>query len=76
MAKKEKEVIDTSIGKEKALELALSQIEKQFGKGAVMKLGEFKTTDVEAINKLRCSIRNWWYTKRKNNRNIWSRIIW
>ena len=50
MAKKEKEIIDTSIGKEKALELALSQIEKQFGKGAVMKLGEFKTTDVEAIS--------------------------
>ena len=50
MAKKEKEIIDTSMGKEKALELALSQIEKQFGKGAVMKLGEFKTTDVEAIS--------------------------
>ena len=50
MAKKEKEMIDTSMGKEKALELALSQIEKQFGKGAVMKLGEFKTTDVEAIS--------------------------
>ena len=26
--------------KEKALEAALNQIEKQFGKGAVMKLGE------------------------------------
>ena len=50
MAKKEKEMIDTSMGKEKALELALNQIEKQFGKGAVMKLGEFKTTDVEAIS--------------------------
>ena len=50
MAKKEKEMIDTSMGKEKALELALSQIEKQFGKGAVMKLGEFKTTNVEAIS--------------------------
>ena len=50
MAKKEKEMIDTSMGKEKALELALSQIEKQFGKGAVMKRGEFKTTDVEAIS--------------------------
>lgn len=50
MAKKEKEMIDTSMSKEKALELALSQIEKQFGKGAVMKLGEFKTTDVEAIS--------------------------
>ena len=50
MAKKEKEMIDTSMGKEKALELALSQIEKQFGKGAVMKLAEFKTTDVEATS--------------------------
>lgn len=26
--------------KQKALDMALSQIEKQFGKGAVMKLGE------------------------------------
>ena len=26
--------------KEKALEMALSQIEKQFGKGAIMKLGD------------------------------------
>lgn len=29
-----------AIEKEKALEMALSQIEKQFGKGAVMKLGD------------------------------------
>ncbi|MEA1958077.1 MAG: DNA recombination/repair protein RecA, partial [Chloroflexota bacterium] len=29
-----------STEKQKALELALSQIEKQFGKGAIMKLGE------------------------------------
>lgn len=28
------------VGKEKALEMALSQIEKQFGKGTVMKLGD------------------------------------
>ena len=28
--------------KKKALEAAMSQIEKQFGKGSVMKLGEFK----------------------------------
>ena len=28
--------------KQKALAAALGQIEKQFGKGAVMKLGEFK----------------------------------
>ena len=35
--------------KKKALEMAMSQIEKQFGKGSVMKLGEFKTMEVEAI---------------------------
>ena len=35
--------------KKKALDAALSQIEKQFGKGSVMKLGEFKAMEVEAI---------------------------
>ena len=35
--------------KKKALEMAMSQIEKQFGKGSVMKLGEFKAMEVEAI---------------------------
>ena len=35
--------------KKKALESALGQIEKQFGKGSVMKLGNFKTMNVEAI---------------------------
>ena len=29
-----------AVEKQKALEIALSQIEKQFGKGAVMKLGD------------------------------------
>ena len=35
--------------KKKALEAALGQIEKQFGKGAVMKLGDFTAMNVEAI---------------------------
>ena len=35
--------------KKKALEAALSQIEKQFGKGSVMKLGDFTAMNVEAI---------------------------
>ncbi len=35
--------------KKKALEAALSQIEKQFGKGSVMKLGEFSAMNVESI---------------------------
>jgi len=36
-------------GKKKAIDLALMQIEKDFGKGAIMKLGEVRQTDVEAI---------------------------
>jgi len=36
--------------REKVLELAISQIEKQFGKGAVMRLGEGKVTPIEAIS--------------------------
>lgn len=35
--------------KRKALEAAMAQIEKQFGKGSVMKLGEFKAMEIEAI---------------------------
>ena len=35
--------------KTKALETAIAQIEKQFGKGAVMKLGQTTALNVEAI---------------------------
>ncbi len=35
--------------KEKALELAIGQIEKRFGKGSLMKLGEVAMSSVEAI---------------------------
>ncbi len=35
--------------RKKALDDAMGQIEKQFGKGSVMKLGEYKAMEVEAI---------------------------
>ena len=35
--------------KKKAREVAMGQIEKQFGKGSVMKLGEFQAMNIEAI---------------------------
>lgn len=35
--------------KRKALESAMGQIEKQFGKGSVMKLGDFQAMNIEAI---------------------------
>jgi recombination protein RecA len=37
------------IEKKKALEMALSQIEKQFGKGAIMKLGEESHLNIETV---------------------------
>src|SRR5574344_2494404 len=36
--------------KQKALAAALGQIEKQFGKGSIMRLGDSKTMDIEAIS--------------------------
>ena len=41
--------MEENLEKRKALEVAMSQIEKQFGKGSVMKLGEYKAMEVEAI---------------------------
>lgn len=50
MADKGKEKTPDSTGKQKALEAALNQIEKQFGKGAVMKLGQNSVLNVEAVS--------------------------
>ncbi len=36
--------------KQKALAAALGQIEKQFGKGAIMKLGDNRTMDIETVS--------------------------
>ncbi|MFY1027192.1 recombinase RecA [Actinobacillus seminis] len=47
---KDKEPKDPKEAKAKALEAALGQIEKQFGKGSIMKLGETQTLDVESIS--------------------------
>ncbi|MDX1916444.1 MAG: recombinase RecA [Rickettsiaceae bacterium] len=38
-----------SLDKDKALQAALSQIEKAFGKGSVMKLGQRQAVDIEAV---------------------------
>ena len=46
---KEEKIMAENIDKKKALETALSQIEKQFGKGSVMKLGDYKAMEIEAI---------------------------
>ena len=46
----EKKVIDAKSAKQEALSTALSQIEKKYGKGSVMKLGENSALNVEAIS--------------------------
>lgn len=52
MAKKaqKKSVPTPATDKKKALETAIQQIERQFGKGAIMKLGDSNTLNVEAIS--------------------------
>ncbi|MBV9661461.1 MAG: recombinase RecA [Acidimicrobiales bacterium] len=40
---------DTAVERDKALEMAMGQIEKQFGKGAIMKMGENLDMQIEAI---------------------------
>ena len=40
----------SSMDKQKALESALSQIDRAFGKGSVMKLGQDKVVDIESIS--------------------------
>jgi recombination protein RecA len=48
--KKEASVKETAAGeRQKALELALSHIEKQFGKGSIMKLGGKVKVEADAI---------------------------
>jgi len=41
---------DSGVDKQKALETALGNIERSFGKGSVMRLGDRKVMDVEAVS--------------------------
>jgi len=43
-------VEDKGMDKQKALETALSQIERNFGKGSIMRLGSQTTLDIEALS--------------------------
>lgn len=49
-SKSKDKVIEKNNEKEKALEAALAGIEKQFGKGSIMKLGENAKLNIEAIS--------------------------
>ena len=49
MAKKEEEVIDIKKAKLQAIQAAMSKIEKDFGKGSIMKLGDENIEKVDVI---------------------------
>ncbi len=49
-SKKQLEIPDTAEEKQKALQGAIAEIEKKYGKGAVMRLGSTKALDVAAIS--------------------------
>lgn len=49
-------MVDVKSERSKAIEIALSQIEKQFGKGAIMRLGDKKISDIPAISTTSLSI--------------------
>ena len=49
MAVKEEQPIAVSEERNKALKLAIEKIEKDFGKGSIMKLGDKPAVNVEAI---------------------------
>ncbi len=50
MAQANLRVVDTSMDKSKALDAALGQIERAFGKGSIMKLGASTALEIEAIS--------------------------
>ena len=63
MAKKEV-VKENTPAKNPALESALAQIQKQFGKEAIMKMGDGSQQNIEAIS------------SGSLGRNLWSRKFW
>ena len=51
MSKANLKLVETpSMDKQKALEAALGQIERAFGKGSIMKLGQDQVVQIEAIS--------------------------
>jgi len=54
MAKKEEKKVAAKDNKDKALSMAVTQIEKQFGKGSIMRLGEETKFEINSIRRAHC----------------------
>ncbi len=59
---------EENLERKKALEVAMGQIEKQFGKGSLMKLGEFKARKLREKKSFRSS-------NGANRKTIWKRFF-
>ena len=66
-------------GRKKALQKAMLDIEEAYGKGSIMRLGEYKTEDIEVIPTgalaLDVALGVGGIPRRKNYRNIWTRKL-
>ena len=64
-------------GRKKALQKAMLDIEEEYGKGSIMRLGEYKTEDIEVIPTgalaLDVALGVGGIPRRKNYRSIWTR---
>ena len=65
--------------KNKALNVALTQIERQFGKGSIMKMGGDVTHDIESIStgsiSLDVALGIGGFAKRAYYRDFWPRVF-
>jgi len=50
MASSNLKLVENNMDKQKALDAALGQIERAFGKGSIMKLGQNSSVDVDAVS--------------------------
>ena len=66
---------DKDPNKERALTAALSQIERQFGKGAMMRLGDNPQRAYPLFQPGRWGWilpGNWWFAQRPDRRDLWA----
>lgn len=69
----------TNTDRNKSLELALAQIDKQFGKGSIMRLGDDNRSEIQVIPTgslaLDVALGCWWLAPGAYHRSIRSRIL-
>ena len=69
---------NTQAEKLKALQAAMSKIEKDFGKGSIMKMGDEIVENVEVIpteHRTQCRPRRGRLSQRTHHRNLWTGVV-